>query len=108
MFETISRLAEKVAGNVGESRRGFLGQLGRGALAVAGAFALLPRAAGQTTGGVVYCTYHCTNSSYGYKPRGNLHYTQIACYPAGTTCPNLSTLGCRLQKQSTASTCASC
>jgi hypothetical protein len=37
MFEKIGRLAEAAATNVSVSRRGFFGQLGRGALVVAGA-----------------------------------------------------------------------
>jgi hypothetical protein len=36
MFEKIGRLAEAAATNVSVSRRGFFGQLGRGALVVAG------------------------------------------------------------------------
>jgi hypothetical protein len=37
MFDKIGRLAEAAATNVSVSRRGFFGQLGRGALVVAGA-----------------------------------------------------------------------
>jgi hypothetical protein len=46
MFETIGRMAEAAAGNVSMSRRGFLGQLARGAVAAAGvvgALLILPR-----------------------------------------------------------------
>jgi hypothetical protein len=36
MFEKISRAAERAATGVGQSRRGFLGSLGQGALALTG------------------------------------------------------------------------
>jgi hypothetical protein len=45
MFEKIGRLAEAAATNVSVSRRGFFGQLGRGALVVAGALGGLLSAA---------------------------------------------------------------
>jgi hypothetical protein len=46
MFDKIGRLAEAAATNVGVSRRGFFGQLGRGALVVAGALGGLLGAGG--------------------------------------------------------------
>ncbi len=61
MFERISRLAETMATNVSVSRRGFLGQLGHGATATAGAVAALlmardeAQAAPKNDGW--YCTY---------------------------------------------------
>jgi hypothetical protein len=48
MFEKLGRAAERMATSVGESRRGFLGRLGRGALAAAGALGgllLMPKEA---------------------------------------------------------------
>jgi hypothetical protein len=56
MFDKIGRLAEAAATNVSVSRRGFFGQLGRGALVVAGALGGLLGAAGPArAGGSVPC-----------------------------------------------------
>ena len=56
MFEKIGRYAETVAASAGQSRRGFLGLLGKGALGVAGlvgAVLVLPGQAGATRQGPV-------------------------------------------------------
>ena len=63
MFEKIGRYAEKVAISAGQTRRGFLGCLGKGALGVAGVVGGLllfqgDAVATQCTGG---CTYSCPN-----------------------------------------------
>jgi hypothetical protein len=57
MFDKIGRLAEAAATNVSLSRRGFFGQLGRGALVVAGALGGLLGAAAPVGAapGVVAC-----------------------------------------------------
>jgi hypothetical protein len=55
MFDKIGRLAEAAATNVSLSRRGFFGQLGRGALVVAGALGGLLGAAGPVRADVVTC-----------------------------------------------------
>jgi hypothetical protein len=56
MFDKIGRLAEAAATNVSVSRRGFFGQLGRGALVVAGALGgFLGAAAPVLAGGSVPC-----------------------------------------------------
>src|SRR5262245_12330059 len=68
MFEKIGRLAEAAATNVSLSRRGFFGQLGRGALVVAGALGeLLSAAAPVRAGDPVGCCgiYHCNMPSQG-------------------------------------------
>ncbi len=58
MFEKIGRLAEKAATNVDVSRRGFLGRLGKGALAVAGALGLAAsKAEGRGTTHFLCCYY---------------------------------------------------
>jgi hypothetical protein len=103
VFEKIGRLAEAAASNVGESRRGFLGRLGQGALAavalLGGVFA--SSAAGQS--GVVCCFYQC-------PPRRNNPYfnpTKKVCQAAGTTCA--STAGdCFFIWQSTRAKCGDC
>jgi hypothetical protein len=63
MFEKIGRAAEQMAGKVGVSRRGFLGRLGRGALAAAGvvgAVLVLPR---ESQARSRCCAYGCYNGS---------------------------------------------
>jgi len=101
MFEKIGRLAERAAANVGESRRGFLGRLGAGALA---AVALLggvfvSPAAGQGPGFVVCCRYLCNDRS------GRYFYT--VCQAAGTKCSG-SDRYCRFSRKFHASSCAGC
>ncbi len=65
MFEKIGQYAEIVATSAGQSRRGFLGLLGKGALSLAGLVAgllLVPgeAAASKCTGG---CRYLCPDGS---------------------------------------------
>jgi hypothetical protein len=100
MFERIGRLAERAANGVSVSRRGFLGRLGRGAMAVGALLAGFSAAAGQS-GGVVCCFYMCSR-----KP----HYAyswKTKCQNAGTTCaPVLN--NCSLWSQGTATDCNSC
>lgn len=62
MFEKIGRFAETLATSAGQSRRGFLGHLGKGALGLAGVVGgllLIPGEAVATTctGG---CKYFCS------------------------------------------------
>jgi hypothetical protein len=64
MFEKIGRFAETLATSAGQSRRGFLGHLGKGALGVAGVVGGLllfqgEAVAANCTGG---CTYSCPNT----------------------------------------------
>lgn len=63
MFEKIGRFAETLATSAGQSRRGFLDHLGKGALGVASVVGGLllfqgEAAAANCTGG---CTYLCPN-----------------------------------------------
>jgi hypothetical protein len=99
MFEKITQLAEAAATQVSQSRRGFLGRLGQGALAVGALLAgfVTPARAGQ---GVVCCKYVC----HYYKP---YHRTiSVGCLPAGSTCPPPYS-HCNLS-QSNGDTCAKC
>jgi hypothetical protein len=81
MFEKIGRLAETAANQVSVSRRGFLGRLGQGALAVTGVLGgllAIPTAA-RARGSYVCCSWTCHN------PRLRMYHF---CYPPGSTCRN--------------------
>src|SRR5438309_9767815 len=99
MFEKIGRLAETAATHVGVSRRGFLGRLGKGALAVAGVLGglfVLPKDALGVPGSYVCCIWHCNGFHGGY----HVHQCLPAgsdCYSGGTTC----FYGGKLQTQKT-------
>jgi hypothetical protein len=100
VFERIVRAAEVAATNVGQSRRGFLGLLGRGAMAAAALLGgvFVSTAAGQS-GGVVCCKYRLQQL---YK-RGHSFY--VVCQAAGTTCsPSVA----QLQQQYTRASCDQC
>jgi hypothetical protein len=79
MFEKIGRLAETAANQVSVSRRGFLGRLGQGALAVTGVLGglLAIPAAARAGGSYVCCVWKC------YLPKGKSYKF---CYPPGSTC----------------------
>jgi hypothetical protein len=64
VFEKISRAAEKLATNVGESRRGFLARLGQAALGAAGVFAGLLALPTEAQAIVSY-THACQIGGYG-------------------------------------------
>jgi hypothetical protein len=69
MFDRLGRYAESVATSAGESRRGFLGLLGKGALSLAslaGAYVLFP---GEAAAGV------CSGSCHYMCPDGTIHST---------------------------------
>ena len=80
MFEKIGRLAETAANKVSVSRRGFLGRLGQGALAMTGVLGgLLAIRTNARAGGV----YVCCSRTYLFYGR---EYTERTCYPPGSTC----------------------
>jgi hypothetical protein len=64
VFEKISRAAEKLATNVGASRRGFLARLGQAALGVAGVFAGLLALPGEAQA-LSQITHACQIGGYG-------------------------------------------
>ena len=101
MFQKITQLAEAAATHVSLSRRGFLGGLGQGALAVGALLAGFVTPAGAGQGGVVCCKYYCSNRPY----KGHRFF--VSCQAAGTTCAPFSSY-CDLQHQSTASDCTQC
>jgi hypothetical protein len=77
MFEKIGRLAETAANKVSVSRRGFLGRLGQGALAVTGVLGgmlAIPTAA-RAAGSYLCCKWEC-------KPGGRF----AVCIPPTSDC----------------------
>ena len=84
MFEKIERFAETLATGAGQSRRGFLGHLGKGALGVAGVIGglLLSQGEALATPCTGFCTYHCPNGQQ----------VQRGCEP-GCTCDQTTNFG---------------
>jgi hypothetical protein len=78
MFEKIGRLAEAAATNVSVSRRGFFGQLGRGALVVAGALGGLLSAAAPV-GAAPPGTVTCCGTGTCRLPAGGCAFSYAYC-----------------------------
>ncbi len=98
MFEKIGRYAEIVATSAGQSRRGFLGLLGKGALSLAGLVAgllLVPGEAAATkstcTGG---CKYTCPDGSIISGGCTKVCNCKLTRNHGGMTC-SLSSSNCR-------------
>jgi hypothetical protein len=93
MFEKIGRYAERLATSAGQSRRGFLGRLGKGALGVAGVVSGLLILPGEARASKTYCEYKCTD--------GSIFFTVCPCQPSvkhgHTTCFPFE--GCGLSPQ---------
>jgi hypothetical protein len=111
MFEKIGRLAETAANKVSVSRRGFLGRLGQGALAmtgVLGGLLAIPTAA-RAAGSYLCCTWTCERYGRGGRPQGT--YKLKLCYPppqvsCGNRNPCIGTGA--LSSQTTVSSCNKC
>jgi hypothetical protein len=102
MFDKIGRLAEAAADSISVSRRGFIGRLGRGAMAVGALFAGFSAAAGKS--GAVCCIYRCRLGGR----VGSYHYSsKYKCQPAGTTCATFLS-DCGLWQQFTVTDCTNC
>jgi hypothetical protein len=83
----ISSAAEKLAANVGESRRGFLGHLGKAALGAAGVVGglLLSPGKARAANGVELCIYSC--------PDGTTCSKKVTPTPNCGKCPKKLTCG---------------
>jgi hypothetical protein len=84
MFEKIGRYAEAVTIKAGQTRRGFLGRLGNGALGLAGlvgGFLLFPRQARAYPRGCGYC---CPDRTI---VRTGCPCTELSIKHKGMTCP---------------------
>ena len=112
MFEKVGRLAEAAATHVGVSRRGFLGRVGQGALAVTGVLGglfALPRDA-LAAGSYTCCSWKC--NTY----RGMGRWTVHTCYRPGFNCgsylpPGLTApcnYGGKFVSQKSVSSCTYC
>jgi hypothetical protein len=88
MFEKIGRYAELAASAAGQSRRGFLGRLGKGALSAAGlvaGFLLLP---GEAGAGVCSgaCYYQCPDGTLQATNCGSRCRCEVNIQHGGMTC----------------------
>lgn len=90
MFEKIARFAETLATSAGQSRRGFLGRLGKAALGVAGVVGGLLLFQGEAlstkstcTGA---CTYSCPNGDQVQKGCSNVCNCDQSVNHHGMTC----------------------
>jgi hypothetical protein len=105
MFSKIGRLAERMASTMSTSRRGFLGQVGKSALGVAGALGALAVTASAQSGGVVCCKYRCRTLPY------KTHHVMKVCQPASTSCAATIYQGldvCKLKSTTTEPDCSKC
>jgi hypothetical protein len=88
MFERIRQYADTLASTAGESRRGFLGRLGNGAIAVAGVVGgllLWPTEAGATVCGGA-CTYRCPDGTQHATNCGSRCRCALSIKHSGMTC----------------------
>jgi hypothetical protein len=105
MFEKIGRLAETAANKVSVSRRGFLGQLGQGALAmtgVLGGLLAIPRDT-RAAGSYVCCKWKCRSILGGWRFYRFCGPAPYNCNFAGGPCAYGGTLN-----QSHVSSCNKC
>jgi hypothetical protein len=86
MFEKLGRLAEAAASNIGESRRGFLGRLGKAALGAAGVLGGLSALSNTARAGN-HNLYAC---NYGYKRFGRrCSYADCYNFTSCGGCPQI-------------------
>jgi hypothetical protein len=104
VFDKIGRLAEAAANRIDVSRRGFLGRLGQGAMAVGALLAGSSAAAGQG-GGAVCCIYECPKGPAG--PPYRYPNVKRKCQKAGTTCAPPQS-GCALIFEFPVTDCTNC
>jgi hypothetical protein len=90
MFEKIGRYAETVATSAGQSRRGFLGLLGKGALSLAGLVGGLLLVPGEAAA-AANCTGHCV-----YQSLDGTIKADVSCMKGCTCAPTRSKGGVTL------------
>jgi hypothetical protein len=96
MFEKIGRFAETLATSAGQSRRGFLGRLGKGAASVAGlvgGLLIFPFEAVAVPGCTGGCRYRCPDNRFVTKGcrsdctcSQTISFHQMTCGLYHTTC----------------------
>ncbi len=97
MLEKIGRFAETLATSAGQSRRDFLGCLGKRATAVAGLVGALLLIEGETIAGGSGCTgacrYTCPNGQFvvkgcrsGCTCTQSVNFRSMTCFLSKTTC----------------------
>jgi hypothetical protein len=96
MFEKIGRFAETLATSAGQSRRGLLGRLGKGAAGVAGlvgGLLLFPREAVAVPGCTGSCRYQCPNGEFVVKGcrsdctcTQSINFRNMTCFLFHTSC----------------------
>jgi hypothetical protein len=93
MFENIGNAAERLATNVSESRRGFLGRLGKAALGVAGVLgaSTFCHAYPPPRGGAGYaiCSYQCPDGTKTGRKVANCGSCFKTVTSGGQNCPLL-------------------
>jgi hypothetical protein len=93
MLERVTRIAEQSTWRLSESRRSFLGRLGRGALAVTGVVAgwLAAPALAQAKTKACTTNANCGAGQYCAKPAGQCKGAGV-CQPRPEFCPQIAYL----------------
>jgi hypothetical protein len=89
MFEKLGRYAETVATSAGQSRRGFLGLMGKGALSLAGLVGGLLLVPGEAAAAANPCKGHCVY----FCPKGSGGTNVDVSCMKGCTCAQNITHG---------------
>jgi hypothetical protein len=88
MFEKIGRYAETLATSTGQTRRGFLGLLGKLALGVVGVVGGLLLLPGEARAGI--CVYTCPNGKVVFKDcpcQPSITHGGMVCLHSNASCP---------------------
>jgi hypothetical protein len=114
MFEKFGRYAEKLATSAGQSRRGFLGRLSKGAAGVAGLLGGLLLFPGETVavpGCTGSCRYKCPNGEFAVKGcrsdctcTQSISFRNMTCFLYHTSCTPAQSPARTIRAQSPART----